>query len=72
MANNKKVTPIAQTTKQTIVFCVRNAFGTSGLIRFAIPNNKKKPQKNSETIIITAFIRLEVFIIGNFMITNLN
>jgi hypothetical protein len=71
MASNKKETPIPQTTIHTIAFCNRYLWGTSGLIRFAIPNNKKKPQIHSETTIITAFIRYEVFIMGNFMIINL-
>jgi len=68
IASNKKETPIPQSTRHTIVFCFRNSFGTSGLIRFAMPNNKKKPQKSSEKIIITVFFRFEVFIMGNFMI----
>ena len=71
MARNKKETPIPQSTIHTIVFCNRNSLDTSGLIRFAIPNNKKKLLINKETIIITVFFRLEVFIMGNFMILNL-
>jgi len=70
MARSKKETPIPQTTIHTIVFCIRNSMGTSGLIRFAIPNNKKKPLMNKETTIIKVLFRLEVFIVGNFIITN--
>ena len=70
IASNRKKTPIPQNTVHTIVFWIRYSLGTSGLIRFAIPNNKKKPQKYSETIIIRAFFRFEVFIIGNFINSN--